>query len=35
MQRENGIVIGIVTDLDDPERLGRVRVQAARTSTTR
>lgn len=26
-QRENGIVIGIVTDLDDPERLGRVRVR--------
>jgi len=25
--RENGIVIGIVTDLDDPEDLGRVRVR--------
>jgi len=24
--RENGIVIGIVTDLDDPDRIGRVRV---------
>ena len=31
MQRENGIVIGIVADLDDPEELGRVRVQASRT----
>jgi uncharacterized protein involved in type VI secretion and phage assembly len=27
MQRENGIVIGIVADLDDPEQLGRVRVK--------
>lgn len=27
MQRENGIVIGIVHDLDDPEQLGRVRVR--------
>lgn len=27
MQRENGIVIGIVADLDDPEQLGRVRVR--------
>jgi len=27
MQRENGIVIGIVADLDDPDRLGRVRVK--------
>ena len=27
MQRENGIVIGVVADLDDPERLGRVRVK--------
>lgn len=27
MQRENGIVIGIVTDLDDPDRLGRVKVR--------
>jgi uncharacterized protein involved in type VI secretion and phage assembly len=27
VQRENGIVIGIVHDLDDPERLGRVRVR--------
>src|SRR5262245_4531957 len=26
MQRENGIVIGLVEDLDDPESLGRVRV---------
>jgi uncharacterized protein involved in type VI secretion and phage assembly len=26
MQRENGIVIGIVNDLDDPLKLGRVRV---------
>jgi uncharacterized protein involved in type VI secretion and phage assembly len=26
-QRENGIVIGVVTDLNDPERLGRVRVK--------
>jgi uncharacterized protein involved in type VI secretion and phage assembly len=26
-QRENGIVIGTVVDLDDPEKLGRVRVQ--------
>jgi uncharacterized protein involved in type VI secretion and phage assembly len=26
MQRENGIVIGIVHDLDDPLKLGRVRV---------
>lgn len=26
-QRENGIVIGIVADLDDPEQLGRVRVR--------
>jgi uncharacterized protein involved in type VI secretion and phage assembly len=25
-QRENGIVIGIVTDLNDPDRLGRVKV---------
>jgi uncharacterized protein involved in type VI secretion and phage assembly len=27
MQRENGILIGIVEDLDDPEKLGRVRVR--------
>ena len=27
MQRENGIVVGIVADLDDPEQLGRVRVR--------
>jgi uncharacterized protein involved in type VI secretion and phage assembly len=27
MQRENGIVIGVVADLDDPEGLGRVRVK--------
>lgn len=27
MQRENGIVIGIVADLEDPEGLGRVRVR--------
>ena len=27
MQRENGIVIGIVTDLNDPDKLGRVRVK--------
>lgn len=27
MQRENGIVIGVVTDLDDPDRLGRIRVR--------
>jgi uncharacterized protein involved in type VI secretion and phage assembly len=27
VQRENGIVIGIVADLDDPEQLGRVRVR--------
>jgi phage baseplate assembly protein V len=27
VQRENGIVIGIVQDLDDPEQLGRVRVR--------
>lgn len=27
MQRENGIVIGIVIDLDDPLKLGRVRVK--------
>lgn len=27
MQRENGILIGIVTDLEDPEGLGRVRVR--------
>ena len=27
MQRENGIVIGIVADLDDQEELGRVRVR--------
>jgi uncharacterized protein involved in type VI secretion and phage assembly len=26
-QQENGIVIGIVTTLDDPQRLGRVRVR--------
>jgi len=26
-QRENGIVIGTVTDLDDPEKLGRVKVK--------
>jgi uncharacterized protein involved in type VI secretion and phage assembly len=26
-ERENGIVIGIVQDLDDPEKLGRVRVR--------
>jgi uncharacterized protein involved in type VI secretion and phage assembly len=26
-QRENGIVIGIVTDLKDPDRLGRVKVK--------
>src|ERR1700722_18925249 len=25
--RDNGIVIGIVDDLDDPEKLGRVRVK--------
>ncbi|HJS23123.1 MAG TPA: phage baseplate assembly protein V [Pyrinomonadaceae bacterium] len=27
MQRENGILVGIVTDLDDPDTLGRVRVR--------
>lgn len=27
MQRENGIVIGIVADLNDPEKIGRVRVK--------
>jgi len=27
MKRENGIVIGIVSDLDDPDKLGRVRVK--------
>jgi uncharacterized protein involved in type VI secretion and phage assembly len=27
VQRENGIMIGIVADLDDPEQLGRVRVR--------
>ena len=27
MQRENGIIIGVVQDLDDPEQLGRVRVR--------
>jgi uncharacterized protein involved in type VI secretion and phage assembly len=27
VDRENGIVIGIVADLDDPEKLGRVRVR--------
>ena len=27
MQRENGIIIGVVADLDDPEQLGRVRVR--------
>jgi uncharacterized protein involved in type VI secretion and phage assembly len=27
VRRENGIVIGIVVDLDDPEALGRVRVK--------
>src|SRR5689334_14892537 len=27
MQRENGVVIGIVADLDDPENLGRVRLK--------
>jgi phage baseplate assembly protein V len=27
VQRENGIHIGVVEDLDDPERLGRVRVR--------
>jgi len=27
MQRENGILVGIVTDLKDPEGLGRVRVR--------
>lgn len=27
MQRENGIVIGLVCDLDDPEKIGRVRVK--------
>jgi uncharacterized protein involved in type VI secretion and phage assembly len=27
MQRENGIVIGIVSDLEDPDKLGRVRVK--------
>ena len=27
MPRENGIVIGVVADLDDPEQLGRVRVK--------
>ena len=26
-QKENGIVVGIVTDLDDPDRLGRVKVK--------
>jgi uncharacterized protein involved in type VI secretion and phage assembly len=28
-QRENGIVIGTVVDLDDPERLGRVKLKLA------
>ncbi|HKQ04334.1 MAG TPA: phage baseplate assembly protein V [Blastocatellia bacterium] len=28
-QRENGIVIGTVMDLDDPEKLGRVKVRLA------
>jgi len=27
MQRENGVLIGLVEDLDDPEQLGRVRVR--------
>jgi uncharacterized protein involved in type VI secretion and phage assembly len=27
VQRENGILIGIVTDLDDPDGIGRVRVR--------
>jgi hypothetical protein len=27
MERENGIVLGVVTDLNDPENLGRVRVR--------
>lgn len=27
MQRENGILIGVVTDLEDPDGLGRVRVK--------
>jgi uncharacterized protein involved in type VI secretion and phage assembly len=27
MQRENGVVIGVVADLDDPERIARVRVK--------
>ena len=27
MQRENGILVGIVADLDDPDNLGRVRVR--------
>lgn len=27
MQRENGILVGIVTDIEDPDNLGRVRVQ--------
>lgn len=27
MQRENGIIIGVVTDLKDPDGLGRVRVR--------
>lgn len=27
MQRENGILIGVVTDLEDPDGLGRVRVR--------
>lgn len=27
MQRDNGILIGVVVDLDDPEKLGRVRVR--------
>ena len=26
-QQENGIVVAVVADLDDPERLGRVRVR--------
>ena len=26
-ERENGIVIGVVTDLEDPEGLGRVKVR--------
>ena len=26
-QRDNGVVVGLVTSLDDPERVGRVRVK--------